>query len=65
MGAPVEFILLAISIVASLGPGLRNAMIAIAIVGSPIYTRLVRGTLLSVRGREFGGATRALGTRTA
>src|SRR5439155_504065 len=37
------YILLAIAIVAGLGPGLRNAMIAIAIVGFPIYTRLVRG----------------------
>src|SRR6267142_1617546 len=38
------YILLAIAIVAGLGPGLRNAMIAIAIVGFPIYTRLARGT---------------------
>jgi len=38
------YILLAIAIVAGLGPGLRNAMIAIAIVGFPLYTRLVRGS---------------------
>jgi len=54
-------ILLAIAIVAGLGPGLRNAMIAIAIVGFPIYTRLVRGVVLSLREREFVEAARALG----
>src|SRR4029453_1988362 len=56
------FILLAIAIVAGLGPGLRNAMIAIAIVGFPIYARLVRGVVLSVREREFVEAARALGS---
>jgi peptide/nickel transport system permease protein len=55
------YILLAIAIVAGLGPGLRNAMIAIAIVGFPLYARLVRGTVLSVREREFVEAARALG----
>ena len=55
------YILLAIAIVAGLGPGLRNAMIAIAIVGFPIYTRLVRGVVLSLREREFVEAGRALG----
>ena len=56
------YILLAIAIVAGLGPGLRNAMIAIAIVGFPIYTRLVRSVVLSVREREFVEAARALGS---
>ena len=55
------YILLAIAIVAGLGPGLRNAMIAIAIVGFPIYTRLVRSVVLSLREREFVEAARALG----
>lgn len=55
------YILLAIAIVAGLGPGLRNAMIAIAIVGFPIYTRLVRGVVLSLREREFVVAARSLG----
>jgi peptide/nickel transport system permease protein len=55
------YILLAIAIVAGLGPGLGNAMIAIAIVGFPIYTRLVRGVVLSLREREFVEAARALG----
>ena len=56
------YILLAIAIVAGLGPGLRNAMIAIAIVGFPLYTRLVRGVVLSVRSREFVEAAHALGS---
>ena len=56
------YVLLAIAIVAGLGPGLRNAMIAIAIVGFPFYTRLVRSVVLSVREREFVEAARALGS---
>ena len=55
------YILLAIAIVGGLGPGLRNAMLAIAIVGFPIYTRLVRGIVLALREREFVEAARALG----
>lgn len=59
------YILLAIAIVAGLGPGLRNAMLAIAIVGFPFYTRLVRSVVLSVRSREFVEAARALGSADA
>jgi peptide/nickel transport system permease protein len=59
------YILLAIAIVAGLGPGLRNAMLAIAIVGFPFYTRLVRSVVLSVRSREFVEAARALGAPDA
>ncbi len=59
------YILLAIAIVAGLGPGLRNAMIAIAIVGVPLYIRLVRSVVLSVREREFVEAARALGSPDA
>jgi peptide/nickel transport system permease protein len=56
------YILLAIAIVAGLGPGLRNAMLAVGVVGFPLYTRLVRGVVLSVREREFVEAARALGS---
>jgi peptide/nickel transport system permease protein len=59
------YILLAIAIVAGLGPGLRNAMVAIAIVGFPLYTRLVRGVVLSVKQLEFVEAARALGSSDA
>ena len=55
------YVLLAISIIAALGPGLRNAMIAVSIVGIPFYARIVRGTVLSLREREFILAIRALG----
>jgi peptide/nickel transport system permease protein len=59
------YVLLAIALVAGLGPGLRNAMVAIAIVGFPLYTRLVRGIVLSLREREFVEAARALGAGDA
>ena len=55
------YVLLAISIIAALGTGLRNSMIAVAIVGIPFYARIVRGTVLSLREREFIQAERALG----
>ena len=55
------YILLAIAVVAILGPGLKNAMIAIGIVYIPHYARVVRGAVLSVRARDFVEAARALG----
>ncbi|MBV9328170.1 MAG: ABC transporter permease [Chloroflexi bacterium] len=55
------YILLAIAVVAILGPGLRNAMIAIGIVYVPHYARVARGSVLSVRSREYVDAARALG----
>ena len=59
------YILLAISIIAALGPGLTNAMIAIAIVGIPYYARIVRGSVLSLREQEFVQAEIALGASNA
>lgn len=55
------FLLLAIAIVSVLGPGLVNAMLAIAIVSMPTYARVVRGSVLSVREQAFVEASRALG----
>jgi len=55
------YILLAIAIIAALGPGLTNAMIAISIVGIPYYARIVRGAVFSLRERDFIQAERALG----
>jgi peptide/nickel transport system permease protein len=55
------YILLAIAVVAILGPGLRNAMIAIGIVYVPHYARVVRGAVLAVRARDYVEAARALG----
>jgi peptide/nickel transport system permease protein len=54
-------ILLAIAIVASLGPGLRNAMLAISIVGVPYYARIVRSSVLSLREQDFVTAARSIG----
>jgi peptide/nickel transport system permease protein len=57
------YILLAIAVVAILGPGLLNAMIAIAIVYVPHYARVVRGAVLSVRARDFVEAAIASGAQ--
>jgi peptide/nickel transport system permease protein len=54
-------LVLALAIVAVLGPDLTNAMIAIAIVNVPGFARLVRGQVLSIRELEFVQAARALG----
>ena len=58
-------ILLAIVIVAFLGPNLRNAMIAIGIVNIPRYARLVRGSVLEEYSKDYVLAARALGARDA
>ncbi len=55
------FLLLAIAIVAIIGPGLRNIIIALVITSWVIYARLVRGEALSLREREFVLSARGLG----
>ena len=54
-------VLLAITVMAILGRGITNAMIAIAVVYTPIFARVTRGAVLSVRGLEYINAARALG----
>ena len=54
-------ILLAIAIVAALGPNIVNAMIAIAVVRIPTMARVVRSDVLAVKTEEFVEAARALG----
>ena len=54
-------LILAIALVAALGPSLRNAMIAIGIVAIPVYARLVRAVVLQLKQMEFVVATRSLG----
>ncbi|WP_027415820.1 ABC transporter permease [Aneurinibacillus terranovensis] len=54
-------ILLAIAIVTILGPGLSNALIAIAIVNIPTYGRLVRSKVLSVKEEEYIVAAKVIG----
>jgi peptide/nickel transport system permease protein len=56
-------ILLAIAILAALGRGITNAMIAIGIVYIPIFARIARGAVLSVREEEFIESARAIGAR--
>jgi peptide/nickel transport system permease protein len=55
-------ILLAIAIMAILGKGVGNAMIAIGIVYIPIFARIARGAVLSIRNEEFILAARAIGS---
>ena len=54
-------LLLAIAIVAVLGPGLQNALIAIAIVSIPAYARVTRAQVLSIKESDYVTASRALG----
>jgi ABC-type dipeptide/oligopeptide/nickel transport system permease subunit len=54
-------LLLAIAIVAVLGPGLRNALLAISIVTLPAYARVMRASVLSVKELDFVAASKALG----
>lgn len=54
-------ILLAIAVVAVLGPSLQNALIAIAIVNVPTFGRLLRSRVLSVKEEEYVTAAKAIG----
>jgi peptide/nickel transport system permease protein len=58
-------LLLAIAIVAVLGPGLRNAMLAIAIVATPQYARVMRASVLQIKELDFVVASRALGASSS
>ena len=57
-------ILLAIAIVAALGPNLTNVMLAVGIGAIPVYARTVRGSTLAVRRMEYVEAARAAGATT-
>lgn len=56
-------ILLALVVVAMLGPGIGNTMLAIGVVSTPRFARVVRGTVLSVKENEFVQAARSMGAR--
>lgn len=58
----IPSILLAIAILAALGPGLMNLMIATGISAIPGYARIVRASVLSVKEQEFVEAARAVGS---
>ncbi|MBX3050313.1 MAG: ABC transporter permease [Caldilineaceae bacterium] len=54
-------LILAMAIAGALGPSLRNALIAVAVVSWPVYARLIRGQVLVLREQEFVQAARAIG----
>ena len=56
-------LLLAIALVAIFGPGLRNAMLAIAIVSVPIYARLARSMAISIRNEDYVMAADSVGAK--
>jgi len=56
-------LLFAIGIVAMLGPGLKQIMIAIGVVNIPIFARLLRGSILAQRENDFVLAARSVGVR--
>ena len=58
------YLLLAMIVVAILGPSLINAMIAIGIVYTPQFARVVRAAVLQVKGEDFVEAARAVGARS-
>ena len=61
----IPTILLAIAVVAVLGPGVRNVIITLTVTGWTLYARLVRGEALSVKSRDFVQAARAAGAGDA
>lgn len=60
----VPFLILAIALAAFLGPSLTNAMIAIGISATPIFIRLTRGQVLSIRQEDYVESARAVGLPT-
>jgi peptide/nickel transport system permease protein len=59
------YLLLAMIVVAILGPGLTNAMLAIAVVYTPQFVRVIRGVVLSVKEQDFVESARAMGAGPA
>lgn len=55
------FLLLAIAVSATLGPSLRNVIIALGFATFPSYARLVRGCVLSIREEQYVDAAKAIG----
>ena len=58
-------LILAIAVAAMLGPGLDNAVLAIAVVYVPLFCRVARGPVLAERERDHVAAARSLGARRA
>lgn len=58
-------ILLAIAVVSILGPSLRNALIAIAIINVPNFGRLIRSRVLAIKEEEYIHAAKAIGMKNS
>ena len=56
-------VMLAIGVVAALGPGLWQVMVAVGVANIPIFARLLRGSVLSQRENDFVLAARSVGVR--
>ena len=54
-------ILLAIAVIAILGPGIDNVIYAVAVFSVPVFARLVRGSTLALKGAVYVDAARAIG----
>lgn len=57
----IPFLVLAIALAAYLGPSLSNAMIAIGVSAAPLFVRLTRGQVLSVKSEDYVEGARAVG----
>lgn len=57
-------ILLALFIVSALGPNLTNTMIAIGIVNTPVFTRTVRASVISVKSMEYVTSAKSIGLKS-
>lgn len=49
----IPMMILAIALAASMGPGMKSSVIAIGVATMPVYARLIRGSLLEIRGMEY------------
>lgn len=58
-------IILSMAVVAALGPSLRNAVLAIVVVSWPVYARVTRSLVLSLRNSEYVASSRLLGISSA
>ncbi len=56
-------LILAMAIVTALGPNIFNAMIAIGVVSIPVFARIIRGSVLSLKEKEFVEAGRSIGAK--
>ncbi len=61
----IPFILLAIGLIAAIGPNVRNLVLVLGITGWVVYARVIRASVLSLRHREFVEAARASGAGLA